>query len=667
VTTTSHLQRTPTPPTGRTAHDWRQLQLITAQPVQVDNVLIELAPLLHATGQTGPGCWWIRKDDTVRLRLWHPDPNDIDRISNAARQYGAQLHPGIYEPETHGFGGEVGIDVAHRLACRDSHHLAGHLARHRRHPHRNEIFLLLAIRLIRAAGLDLEEQGDVWARIAAHRPPPDTTAAAARRAVRHLIFSGPDTPTSPLHHARGWSDAVETAGRDLARLAATGGLSRGLRAVITNLLLFMANRHGIAARPLATMSAAAQHVIFQEDHRMAPPTKTPTDTLDPSALRDRLADTIRARGGFSSPDSPVERAFRTVFRHQFVLGTPLEEAYAPRPVVTKRDSDGSALSSASAPTLVARMLGQLAAQPGERILEIGAATGFNAALLAELVGPHGHVVTIEYDRDLTEGALDAITRTGYTDRVEVRCGDGALGAADRAPFDGIIVTVGAVTIPDAWWDQLTPVGRMIVPLRLHPSGLTRSLRLHRTSSDTAVSTQQLVCGFVPMRGQSAAVATRTRLADDILLDHAPTDIDHTTGLADALTSEPSWQHWTGLTIDATFDSVLHLDLWLATQQPIPFGRLSVSHEVREAGIADPSLRWSGAALFRDGSLAYLTTRASADAEEIGIAAHGPASAHLGNELGELTRTWHAGPRLREPTITITRDSTGATCAAIGWR
>jgi len=171
-------------------------EVVVGQRV-VDNVLIELAPLLHAIGQTCPGCWWIRKDDTVRLRLWHPDPNDIDRISNAARQHGAQLHPGIYEPETHGFGGEAGIDVAHRLACRDSHHLAGHLARHRRHPHRNEIFLLLAIRLIRAVGLDLEEQGDVWARIAAHRPPPDTTAAATRRAVRHLIFSGPDTPIEP--------------------------------------------------------------------------------------------------------------------------------------------------------------------------------------------------------------------------------------------------------------------------------------------------------------------------------------------------------------------------------------------------------------------------------------------------------------------------------------
>lgn len=391
----------------------------------------------------------------------------------------------------------------------------------------------------------------------------------------------------------------------------------------------------------------------------------PTETPDPVTLRNQLADAIRARDGFSVPGSPVERAFRTVFRHEFVPGTPLEHAYAARQVVTKRAADGSALSSASAPPLVARMLEQLAAVPGERILEIGAATGFNAALLGELVGPDGQVVTIEYDQDLSEGASDALARTGYADRVEVRCGDGALGAPDRAPYDGIIVTVGAVDIPTQWWDQLTDEGRMIVPLELHPSGLTRSLRLHRTGLDTAVSTYQLVCGFVPMRGQSAVVTTRTRLADDILLDHAPADAADTTGLAESVLSRPYWQHWTGLIFGTTPNSVGHLDLWLATQQPIPFGRLSPSDNVREAGIADPTLRWSGATLFRNGSLAYLTTRDVEDGEEIGVAAHGPDAEQLGVELLELTRTWHSGPRLHEPTIIVTRHE-GSISLTVRW-
>lgn len=664
-------------PTGATqadapADESHQLLLTTAQPALVEPLLIELAPLLQTIGHRGTAYWWIRKGDTLRLRLARPDPHAVAQITTAAHQHGAQTYDGIYEPEIHTFGGADGIRVEHVTACRDAHHLAAQLAQHREHRHRLEVYVLLATRLIRAAGLDLLEQGDVWARVAAHRPPPDTVTAANRRAVRHLIFSGPDTPSSPLHQAPTWSVAVETAGNELAELTATGLLKRGLRAVITELLLSMANRHGIHAAQLATLSTAAHHVIVQEDHHMP----ASVETLDPIDLRDRLADAVRDRDGFTGTDSPVERAFRTVSRHDFLPGVPLDQAYAPRPVVTKRAADGSALSSASSPPLVARMLEQLAPQLGEAVLEIGAATGFNAALLGELVGADGRVVTIEYDQDLTDGARDAIVRTGYADRVEVRCGDGALGAPDRAPFHALIATVGAVDIPAAWWDQLTEDGRMVVPLQLHPSGLTRSLRLHRTGPSTAVSTQQLVCGFVPMRGQSAVIDTRTRLADDILLDHAPADAAHTSGLAEALIAGPSWQRWTGLAFGDTPDSMGHLDLWLATQQPIPFGRLSVSQEVREAGIANPSLRWSGAALFRNGTLAYLTTRAAAHkqgdpdrgaGEEIGIAAHGPAAEQLGNELLEAARTWHREPRMHEPTITITRlDAADGITSTVQW-
>jgi len=174
TTTAPHTQSADTQ-----AGSWRQLLLTINQPAHVDTLLIELAPVLHAVGQRGPGCWWIRKGDTLRLRLWHPDPDDVDQITAAARQHGAQIHPGIYEPETHGFGGEAGIRVAHRVACHDAHHLAGHLARHRRHHHRHEMFLVLATRLMRAAGLDLEEQ---WGRVVPRGRPP---AAARHRSGRH--------------------------------------------------------------------------------------------------------------------------------------------------------------------------------------------------------------------------------------------------------------------------------------------------------------------------------------------------------------------------------------------------------------------------------------------------------------------------------------------------
>ena len=93
----------------------------------------------------------------------------------------------------------------------------------------------------------------------------------------------------------------------------------------------------------------------------------------------------------------VDGAVRAVPREAFLPGTPLAEAYGDSPVVTHRDKDGVATSSASAPGIVAAMLAQLDVRQGQRILEIGAGTGYNAALLAHLTGPAGRVTTIELD------------------------------------------------------------------------------------------------------------------------------------------------------------------------------------------------------------------------------------------------------------------------------
>ncbi|MGH8882231.1 MAG: rRNA adenine N-6-methyltransferase family protein, partial [Stackebrandtia sp.] len=134
-------------------------------------------------------------------------------------------------------------------------------------------------------------------------------------------------------------------------------------------------------------------------------------------------------------------AFRTVSRHLFLPGVDLRTAYAHQVVVTKRADDGSALSSASHPNLVVAMLEQLDVRPGQRVLEIGTATGINAALLAELVGPTGKVVTIEIDDDLTAGAHAALkdrTRTGRVSAGPAR-NDGAAvpaGSAHQAGMPG---------------------------------------------------------------------------------------------------------------------------------------------------------------------------------------------------------------------------------------
>jgi protein-L-isoaspartate(D-aspartate) O-methyltransferase len=147
---------------------------------------------------------------------------------------------------------------------------------------------------------------------------------------------------------------------------------------------------------------------------------------------DRLhADLLLACGTVKS--GRVEAALRAVPRHPFVPDASLETAYAPDDaVVTKRDTEGVALSSASAPGVVASMLEQLDVRPGDHILEIGAGTGYNAALLAELAGPTGHVVTIDIDQDVVDGAQAALASTGYG-QIEVVCADGAQGHAPSGP------------------------------------------------------------------------------------------------------------------------------------------------------------------------------------------------------------------------------------------
>jgi protein-L-isoaspartate(D-aspartate) O-methyltransferase len=329
-------------------------------------------------------------------------------------------------------------------------------------------------------------------------------------------------------------------------------------------------------------------------------------------------------------------------------------AYSQKVVVTKRARNGTALSSASSPNIVAGQAEDLDVRPGQRILEIGTATGINAALLAEITGPEGRVVTIEIDQDLTDGARAALDRAGYS-TVTTICGDGAAGWAEAAPYDRIIVTAGAWDICRAWWDQLTPGGRIVVPIRLHGSGLTRSLALDLQPTGELIAGYARVCGFVPMRGDSAADTGTTTipLTDQITLNAATGDNPDETALAWALT-HPTHMHWTGINV-TDHEPVEHLDLWLATTHR--FARLSVSADARKAGIVTPALRWAGAGVYHGGSLAYITTRPHGPiSHEIGIVAHGPDNRRLTARLLELLQHWnHTRPA--RPIITAHRAGT----------
>jgi SAM-dependent methyltransferase len=151
-------------------------------------------------------------------------------------------------------------------------------------------------------------------------------------------------------------------------------------------------------------------------------TSTVTDFA--AGLRGKLVDELCEWEPFRM--AVVEDAMRTVPRHVFLPGVPLEEAYSHGSVVTHRDSAGVALSCASQPGLVGAMLEQLDARPGHRVMEIGAGTGYNAALLAYLAGPEGQVTTVEIDAEVAEGAQRNLNAAGYAG-VRVICGDGEDG------------------------------------------------------------------------------------------------------------------------------------------------------------------------------------------------------------------------------------------------
>jgi protein-L-isoaspartate(D-aspartate) O-methyltransferase len=141
-----------------------------------------------------------------------------------------------------------------------------------------------------------------------------------------------------------------------------------------------------------------------------------TDSAHAGQLRDRLADELLADGTIESKE--VEAAFRAVPRHLFAPGATLEEAYAPDQVVAKRqDKHDVTISSVSAPQIQALMLEQAALGPGMKVLEIGSG-GYNAALMAELVGPDGEVTTIDIDPEVTDRASRCLDEAGYS-RVNV--------------------------------------------------------------------------------------------------------------------------------------------------------------------------------------------------------------------------------------------------------
>jgi protein-L-isoaspartate(D-aspartate) O-methyltransferase len=185
-------------------------------------------------------------------------------------------------------------------------------------------------------------------------------------------------------------------------------------------------------------------------------------------------------------DAAVLRALDEVPREHFVEGKFVDAAYADQALPI---ACGQTISQ---PYVVAYMTEQLGVRPEHRVLEIGTGSGYQAAILSRLAR---EVVSVERYRTLAERARMRLETLGYRN-AEVRVGDGLAGAADRAPFDRIIVTAAAETVPDALVEQLADGGVMILPLGPH-SGNQRLVRL--TKSTDGLKREDLIdVRFVPL-------------------------------------------------------------------------------------------------------------------------------------------------------------------------
>lgn len=348
-----------------------------------------------------------------------------------------------------------------------------------------------------------------------------------------------------------------------------------------------------------------------------------------TALQEELVRTLLQREGIGER---VAQAFRAVPRHVFLPGVPLEEVYSDEAIVTKRDAQGLPISSSSQPAIMALMLEQLAVEPGHRVLEIGAGTGFNAALLAHLTGPAGEVVSVDLDQDLIDRARLHLRGAAVT----LVCGDGALGYAPRAPYDRLIATVGVWDLAPDWLEQLAPGGRLVVPLDVR--GVQVSVAMER--GDGCWSSRSVTpCGFMRMRGPSAG-PEQVRLLDlapELTLFLAePHEVGDVLAALDGPVAEVPLR----VRVDRQAYSY-GLGLWVAARDP----RSCTLSEGGRGRLSAPPVEARGfgmtSGLAEEGGLAVLSTHAARG--------YGPAGARLAAELAEHVRAWeHAGrPRTED--------------------
>ena len=193
-------------------------------------------------------------------------------------------------------------------------------------------------------------------------------------------------------------------------------------------------------------------------------------------------------------DERLLEAMRRVPRHEFVSKEQSPEAYADHPVVIPEQQ------TTSQPYIIAAMVQVAEVQPQDRVLEVGAGSGYQTALLAELAA---QVVAVERYSSLAKSAQATLQRLGYRN-VAVVAGDGTLGWEPAAPYGAIIVSAAAPRVPPALLEQLAVGGRLVLPIG---DAHAQVLQLFRKNTDGSISRTVLEpCRFVPLIGRHGFAA-----------------------------------------------------------------------------------------------------------------------------------------------------------------
>jgi protein-L-isoaspartate(D-aspartate) O-methyltransferase len=212
----------------------------------------------------------------------------------------------------------------------------------------------------------------------------------------------------------------------------------------------------------------------------------PTPTGSPDEQRRQMVE--RDLQGRDIRDEKVLAAMLEVPRHEFVPRAVRRRAYGDHPLSI---GHGQTISQ---PYVVALMTQAISPKPGQRVLEVGTGSGYQAAVLAEIVA---EVYTIELIPELARTAEERLKLLGYRN-VRVRAGDGYQGWPEAAPFDAVVVTCGAEEVPEPLFDQLRPGGKMVIPVG--PTGGVQSLRLITRGPGGKREVRDLgAVRFVPLR------------------------------------------------------------------------------------------------------------------------------------------------------------------------